>query len=357
MKKFYEGTVVTCRVRLARNLSGYNFASTLTDRAVAKEIINKTFSLLSQFGSFDLYEISKITAEHAERLKEDYVISEALRKNTFSGAVAVLKNSPLSVMINEEDHIRSQCILKGEDLLTAYSKLAPLDRWLNNNLKFSKSQNYGFLTACPTNLGTGLRASAMMFLPTLSRNDMMNELYHKAKERGLTVRGVFGEGSGSQSCLYQVSNEVTLGKSEVDIIRTVQGYVEEIANIEQINSLTYYNRNKLKVEDEIVRAVAVLNSCKLLSYEEFTHLMTKLKWGVMLKLIKVKDVLALDDLIIKCRPYSLRWAYSDFQSVDNRAIRELFNKKYTAGVEKEDCLMQAFRAEYVKNSLSKIIIN
>ena len=133
MKNFYEGTVVTCRVRLARNLSGYNFASTLKDRAQAKEIVNKTFSLLCEYGQFDLYEMSKISPESAERLKEDYIISEALKKNTFSGAVAVLKNAPVSVMINEEDHIRSQCVLKGEDLITAYAKLAPLDRWLNNN--------------------------------------------------------------------------------------------------------------------------------------------------------------------------------------------------------------------------------
>ena len=356
MKNFYEGTVVTCRVRLARNLSGYNFASTLKDRAQAKEIVNKTFSLLCEYGQFDLYEMSKISPESAERLKEDYIISEALKKNTFSGAVAVLKNAPISVMINEEDHIRSQCVLKGEDLITAYAKLAPLDRWLNNNLKFSKSNLYGYLTACPTNLGTGLRASAMMFLPTLSRNDMMNDLYRKAKERGLTIRGVFGEGSGSQSCLYQVSNEVTLGKSEIDIIKSVQGYVEEIARIEQINSLTYFNQRKLQVEDEVARAVAILTTCKMLSYEEFSHLMAKLKWGVMLNLIKAKDVLALDDLLLKCRPANLKWAFNNGENADNRAIRQ-FLTRYDGGYgDNENCLMQAFRAEYVKNSLNKIIV-
>lgn len=355
MKNFYEGIVVTCRVRLARNLSGYNFASTLTDRASAREIINKTFSLVSQFGQFDLYEISKISQEHAQRLKEDYVISEALRKNTFSGAVAVARNLPISVMINEEDHIRSQCILKGEDLLTAYAKLAPLDRWLNNNLKFSKNSVYGFLTACPTNLGTGLRASAMMFLPTLHRNNMMNDLYQKAKQNGLTVRGVFGEGSQGQSALYQISNEVTMGKSEVEIIRTVQSYVEEIAKIEQLNSLTYFNQHRLEVEDEIHRAISLLTNCRLLSYEEFSYLLPLLKWGVMLKIINVSDMLALDDLLIKCRPANLRFAYYDAESADNRAIRAHLDKYKSSFSGKEEQALQAFRAEYVKNSLRKII--
>ncbi len=359
MKNIYNGTVVTCRVRLARNLSGYNFASTLTDRAKAKEIINRTYSLISRFGQFDLYEMSKISPQVAERLKERYIISEALKKNTFSGAVAVEKSERLSVMINEEDHVREQCVLRGEDLVTAYNKLFPLDRWLNNNLRFCKNPSYGYITACPTNLGTGLRASAMMFLPTLARNDMINNLYSKATQRGLTVRGVFGEGSNGESCLYQVSNEVTLGKKEEDIIKEVQHYVEEVADIEQVNALSYYNQNKLKVEDDCYRSLAILTGCKLLSYKEFATLIANVKWGACLNLIKISDFMAIDDLIISVRPATLRSAIQDYKSGDNRVIDGFMsenNAKINGDENARKLLVEGFRAEYVKNSLKKIIL-
>ncbi len=347
MTNSYNGTAVTCRVRLARNLSGYNFASTLTDRGMAKEIVNRTYKLVSDFGKFNLYEMSKISAEEAEQLKERYVISEALKKNTFSGAVAVDMAERMSVMINEEDHIREQCILNGEDLMTAYSKLYPLDRWLNNNLKFCKSQVYGYITACPTNLGTGLRASVMMFLPTLTGTDLINDLYRKAKGKGLTVRGVFGEGSKGESSLYQVSNEVTLGRTETSIIKDVQSYVKEIADIEQVNALSYYNRNKYKVEDTCFRAKAILEGCRILSYQEFTYLLSDLKLGVMLGIIKVKEIGALDDLLVKCRPATLTSLMLSGESAVNRAIDGFLDNNQRLDV---------FRAQYVKNSLKNVLV-
>ncbi len=357
MSNKYNGTVVTCRVRLARNLSGYNFASTLKDRTKAREIINRTYKLLSQFADFKLYEISKISPEFAEQLKEKYLISEALKKNLFSGAVAFNDPSKLSVMINEEDHIRSQCILTGENLSVAYSRLQPLDRWLNNNLRFCRNEKYGYITACPTNLGTGLRASVMMFLPTLTGTDMIDELYRRANKRGLTIRGVFGEGSAGESSLYQVSNEVTLGKSEISIIKEVQSYVEEVADIEQVNALTYYNKNKLKVEDEIFRAKAILQNCKLLSYSEFASLLSTLKFGAILNVIKISEFSALEDLLINSRPAILKASLVDIQSADNRFIGGLFSEFMLTGeTEKDKLSLQAYRAEYVKNCLKKIIL-
>ncbi len=347
MINYYNGTAVTCRVRLARNLSGYNFASTLTDRGMAREIVNRTYKFVSDFGKFNLYEMNKISADEAEQLKERYVISEALKNNLFSGAVAVETSERLSVMINEEDHIREQCILSGEDLMTAYAKLYPLDRWLNNNLKFCKNQAYGYITACPTNLGTGLRASVMMFLPTLTGTDLINELYRKAKSKGLTVRGVFGEGSKGESCLYQVSNEVTLGKTETAIIKEVQSYVKEIADIEQVNALTYYNKNKYKVEDTCFRAKAILEGCSVLPYQEFTYLLSDLKLGVMLNIIKVKEVNALDDLLVKCRPATLNAMMINCESVVNRVIEGFLDNNQRLDV---------FRAQYVKNSLRNVLV-
>lgn len=341
MSNITRGSVVTYRVRLARNLIGYNFAPTQKNRAKAKEIINRTYSAITRFGEFDLYEMDKVSHLCAEQLKERYVISEALRINPF-GAVAVDKKQSLSVMINEEDHVREQCLLKGDqDLLTAYKKIVPLDRWLNNSLRFCKSEKLGYLTACPTNLGTGLRASAMMFLPALTKKNMINVLYEKAKDRGLTIRGVFGEGSSGESCLYQVSNEVTLGRDEIEIIKEVQAYVQEVSRIEQINLLTYYNENRLLVQDLAWRSYGILTNCKLLSYKELCALLSDLKTGVMLNIINVKEIEALDDLLVTSRNAILK-------SSTNSSFNNLSETAVNSAIE-------ALRAEYVKNCLKKVI--
>lgn len=330
------GTVVTSRVRLARNLQNYNFTSMLKDPGEVSAIISRTVGVLKRFGEFTVYKMGEIGPLKAEQLKERYVISKALEENVFSGAVAVNRDESLSIMINEEDHIRSQCLKKGADLMGAYKKLAPLDRWMDSNLKFCKKEGVGYLTACPTNLGTGLRASAMMFLPALTGRNMIPSLYERARQLGLTVRGVFGEGSGTESCLYQVSNEVTLGRSETYIIGAVEKYVKEIADAEELSKIEYYNGNRLKVEDEVFRALGILTNCRKLSYEEFSALLASLKSGVMLGLVTVNDITALDDLLVTARPASL--------CISFKKEGEILSEEH----------IYELRAKYVRECLKKI---
>lgn len=337
MKEIIPGTVVTSRVRLARNLSGYNFKSTMQNKAVGREIINRTVQHLNRYGIFDLYVMGEISLAEREELKERYVISEALKNNTETGAVVTNKDGNLSVMINEEDHIREQMLVKGNNLRYAYNQISALDNWLSRNLGFAKSPSLGYLTACPTNLGTGLRASAMMFLPALTKRNLIGTLYEKAKTRGLTVRGVFGEGSSGDSCLYQVSNEVTLGMNENDIIKRVEDYVLEVANIESTNAFSEYNKNKNMVEDSAYRALGILTNCRLLSYTEFSALIANLKSGAMLGFIGISEITALDDLLVTARPYTLR------------------NALLKSGNQINENNLNAFRAEYVRECLAKII--
>ena len=337
MRDIISGTVVTSRVRLARNLTGYNFKSTMNDKVQGREIINRTVRQLNRYGLFDLFVMGDISREAREELKECYVISEALKNNCETGAVATTKDRNLSVMINEEDHIREQMLVKGDDLRFAYNKLVSLDNWLSRNLVFAKSPTLGYLTACPTNLGTGLRASSMMFLPTLTKKNLIGTLYEKAKVRGLTIRGVFGEGSSSDSCLYQISNEVTLGMTEADIIKRMEDYVLEVANIESTNAWSEYNKNKLQVEDSAYRALGILTNCRMLSYVEFSALIANLKAGVMLDFIKISEVTALDDLLVTARPFTL------------------INALVKSGKPANENNLNAFRAEYVRECLAKII--
>lgn len=335
-----EGTVVTSRIRLARNLAGYPFKSRLTSKSAAREIIAKTYFFADKYKKFELTEIDKISPLEAERLKERYVISEALKNNKFSGAVITSDGDAFSIMINEEDHVRGQRLEKGFNLKKAYDALYPLDRWLDKNLRFAKSEKLGYLTACPTNLGTGLRASCMMFLPGLTKRTMIGALLKKAQAQGLTVRGVFGEGSEGESCLYQVSNEVTLGVSPEKIVARVEAFVEEIAELEKTNLSICYDENHIFVQDSACRSVGILTCCRLLSYGECSRFLTDLKIGAILGIVKVSDVTAIDDLLVTARPACIKTEILSRGGAKN--ISE--NKE------------NEYRAEFVKNALNKILL-
>lgn len=355
-----EGTVVTSRIRLARNLSGYVFGPRL-QKAKAREITAKAYYAAGKYGGFKLIEISKISKLEAERLKERYVISEALKNNVGSGAALVSVGESFSIMINEEDHVREQRLEKGFALKKAYEALAPLDRWLDKNLKFCKDEKWGYLTACPTNLGTGMRASAMMFLPGLTKRNMIGALLTKAQTAGLTVRGVFGEGSDGESCLYQVSNEVTLGVTPERIVSNVEGFVEEIADLERTNLEIFYEENKIATQDACMRAAGILQNCKILPYDEFSRLVGELKTGAMLGIIKLKNVCALDDMLVSSRPASIKSelisrgcggnAGGGYPVADTDAAcaLESFSKNENEGVD-------VFRAGFVRTCLNELLV-
>ena len=338
-----DGIVVTSRIRLARNLSGYPFKSRLTSKQAAREIIAKTYFFADKYKKFRLVEIDKITPLEAERLKERYVISEALKNNAFSGAVITSESDAFSIMINEEDHVREQRLEKGFNLKKAYDALYPLDRWLDKNLRFAKNEKLGYLTACPTNLGTGLRASCMMFLPGLTRRTLIGALLKKAQSKGLTVRGVFGEGSEGESCLYQVSNEVTLGITPQKMVARVEDFVREIAELESTNLNIYYEENALAVQDSAFRAKGILTNCRLLSYGECSRLLGDLKIGVILGVLKVSDVTAIDDLLVTARPACIK-------------TQILAENGGANGADLSETGENLYRAQFVKTALNKILI-
>ncbi len=337
MSDFLTGTVVSSRVRLARNLKGYRFPSAIKDGAEAQDIINKTFRSLSRYAKFEYLKVADAEPFALEALKERYVISEALIKSR-TGAVAYSSGGDLSVMINEEDHIREQYFVRGGDLAGAYSKLANLDNWLDKTLNFCKNEKLGYITACPTNLGTGLRASVMTFLPAHVRLGKMDELACRAAELDLTVRGSFGEGSGEDGYLYQISNEITLGKSEGALISSVKSFVQEVAEKELELQRIYLRANEMQTEDDIFRALGTLLYCRKISYDELSRAIAEVKLGVLLGFIKVTRVEALDDLLVCARPYYLL---------------QLSSVNALADADRRD----EIRAKFVRERLKKMVID
>ena len=292
-----ENVAVSSRVRLARNIEGYPFPNRL-DEAKASEIVMLVSEALAQIESFKRYDMRSFPEDLAERLMERNFISQALIRNRRISAAFISDDdeSPLhsliSVMVNEEDHIRAQCIVPGFDLKKPYERLVAVDDTMAETIPIAFDAELGYLTACPTNLGTGLRASVLLFLPALTRRGRMPHVQAVLRTKGLTVRGALGEGSGSEGELYQISNEVTLGLSESFIINAVESMVQNIVEM------------GIHLYDSILRSYGILCNCLRIDEQEFHLRMADIKLGVALGILE-GSMAELDDLIVGLRPATI----------------------------------------------------
>lgn len=312
-----ESTVVSTRVRLARNLADYPFPNRLQSEAQAKEIVRAVQGAASRLRSFNLYYMNDISEEVAQAICDDHLISADLVASSYGAALideeeAEEPHGKFSIMINEEDHLREQYILRGLNLPLAYTKISAIDDELSKSLPFAFDEELGYLTACPTNLGTGLRASVMLFLPGLTRMNKMDRLIREISRLGHTVRGVYGEGSAAEGCMYQVSNEVTLGVSEEYILSEVQRAALEIVNLESQARKALRAGDTVGLKDECCRAVGILANCERISYAEFLQLASDVKLGAALGFLDISEFTWLDDFIASMRPANLN-LYTDIE--------------------------------------------
>ena len=327
----FEGNIIMTRIRLARNLRGYPFK--IKDELLGKEVVKKVNRALVRSDTFNLYFMSNLSDVKLEAMKERHLISQNLIENQTCGAALINQDESVSIMVNEEDHVREQCFMTGLRLTEAYEKLDKIDDDLSKNLDVAFDQKFGYLTACPTNLGTGMRASVMMFLPALSTSGKISALVKEAQKLGLTVRGLYGEGSQAEGYIYQISNEVTLGVSEQEILKAVEQTVLEICTAEREQMERTYVKNDLKTIDMARKSYGVLTNALMLEYGEFLSHVSNVKLGAMLGMIDIKNISAIDDLIIKVRPANVCEQYGKKLSATNRDL---------------------FRAEIVANKLQKI---
>ncbi len=312
-----ESTVVSTRIRFARNLQGYPFPNRLQDVAQAKEIVRAVYAAASRLRSFHLYLMDEISEDVAQAICDDHLISTELASNRAFGAALIDEEDDedgtrgkFSIMLNEEDHLREQYILRGLSLSLAYQKISAVDDELSKILPFAFDDSLGYLTACPTNLGTGMRASVMLFLPGLTRMNKMDRLIREISRLGHTVRGVYGEGSEAEGYMYQISNEVTLGVSENYILSEVQRAALEIVNLESQARKALRAADTVGIKDECCRAYGVLQNCEKISYAEFLQLISDVKLGVALDFLEIDTFSWLDDFIASMRPANIN-LYTD----------------------------------------------
>jgi len=295
--------VVSSRIRLARNLKKYPFPARLSPDT-AREMKLELHDLLKDYPqeSFDFLDRKNLTSVQAGAMMEEHLISPEFARDGEKSALLLGRGKTLSVMINEEDHLRIQAMGSGSCLEELYGRINALDDFIDGKVEYAFSEKYGYLTSCPTNLGTGIRASVMLHLPALTRRGLMERVIHSVSQVGITVRGLYGEGTQAGACLYQVSNSYSLGISEAETVALLSRIVAQICDSEKKARENQFP--DLRAQDELFRAYGILKECRMLTSAEFRNLYSKVRLAAEEGLLEL-DIPALDRLFIECQPYNL----------------------------------------------------
>ena len=318
-----DDIAVSTRIRLARNLSGLPFPARMTPEQ-RKELNLKVKNAVLQSNtpfakSLKYIDMADVPQTEIAAMVERHIISPEFAEENADRAIIISADESISIMIGEEDHVRIQVILGGLQLEKAYDTAEQLDSLLYNELHFAFDRSLGFLTECPTNLGTGLRASVMLHLPVTESNGEISSIAETVGKIGFTVRGMYGEGSKASASMYQVSNQITLGISEKNAIDNLKIITAQLIDKERKarNSL-----NKIKLEDMCFRALGTLQNCRILSSDEMMNLLSRIKLGISMGIIKT-DVLPIK-LFIEGQPNMLMKKYGQLEPEERDIYRAAF---------------------------------
>ncbi len=319
-KECTENIVVSTRIRLARNLEGLPFPSRMTaeqKEELKSRVKSAVYDSNTPYAkSLKFIDMADIPENEIYAMVERHTISPEFAKNSNGGAIILSDDESISIMIGEEDHVRIQVIMGGFCLEEAYNIAERLDNMLYSSLHFAFDSNLGFLTECPTNLGTGLRASIMMHLPVTESIGEVPTLSETVNKIGFTVRGMYGEGSKSAASLYQVSNQVTLGLSENNAIENLKIIATQIIEKEQT---ARNNLNKIKIEDTVYRALGTLKNCRVLSTKEMMTLISRIKLGINMGILDINAVPM--QLFIENQPYGLMKRHGTLSPEERDIVR------------------------------------
>lgn len=298
--------IVSSRIRLARNIKEFPFKLKMTKEDKEK-LIEKVKFISPSIGYglkfFHLKDIDDITKM---ALVEKHIISPEIALNKEQEeAILINKEENICIMLNEEDHIRLQVFTSGLDLQNTLNLAIELDEKLDELLGFSYKKEYGYLTACPTNVGTGLRASVMVHLPALRITGNLSKVLHIVNNFGMTIRGSYGEESRAKSDIYQISNNQTLGMTETEIVANLENITKKVVEQERL-ARKYLTKNSDELEDKVYRSYGVLTNARKLSSEECDSLLSDVKLGTDLGIISELNDKKVKELILDTKPASLQ---------------------------------------------------
>lgn len=334
----HDDVVVSSRVRLARNIEGYAFPSRMkkTDR---KRLLGSFQSSIGQSKYFQtnaFFQASDLKPVELQLLLERHLISREFSSDKGDRAVLFSADESQSLMFIEEDHLRLQVFEAGLNLRSAWKKANAVDDQLQKNFQFSFDPQIGFLTACPTNVGTGLRASCMLHLPCLVMTKQIQKVLQALTKLNLAVRGMFGEGSQALGNFFQFSNQMTLGQPEEEVIDNLLSVIEQVVSHEHDATAQLQRAKPYEIEDQVWRAVGLLKSARVMSSTEAISLLSMVRLGVNLNYFgKILSHTRLNQLFLVIQPGHLQ---------------------KTRGCDLSSSERDSFRAEMIRQQLSKLSV-
>ncbi len=329
--------VISSRIRLARNLGDFPFIRRCTteDRMAIERTVAARMNKIQEWNHVRYVSVGELSEVDRQFLVERQLISRELSESEGPRAVAIDPNEQFSVMVNEEDHLRLQVMHSGLDLSKAWEQINHLDDLLEGAISYAVHPKYGYLTACPTNVGTGLRVSVMMHLPALVITRQIDKVFRSLQKISVTVRGLYGEGSQFTGDFYQVSNQITLGKSEQELVEQVGEVVPVLIDYERRARQFLVDQSEQDLHDDVSRALGILCTAKKISSEETMHYLSKVRMGVNLGLINTVPVKKINELFIHTQPAHLQKLHGRLLGSSDRNVqRASYLQQHLSG---EDC--------------------
>lgn len=315
--------VVSSRVRYARNISNYKFVNLLNEKEFNDiiELIEKSINK-NKYKLLNMKNIDEVTQNS---LKEEYLISKEFVGND-NGAIITNEDNSLVCMVNEEDHLRMQAFCSGLNIDECYKKLKEFNDELERKINFSKSEKYGYLTACPTNAGSGMRVSLMLHLPALKESGMLSQVLEQVNNIGFSVRGIYGENSDSIGNMYQISNRKTLGLTDKEIIDNLKIVVTSI--IEAERKARNILKENISFKDSVYRALGILKNARLITVNEAMGLLSNVRLGISTNIISEVTLDKIQSLMIEIQKNTLKLLIKeDFDSKEENIFRADYIRK------------------------------
>lgn len=343
MNKWYidkgpdSDVVLSSRVRLARNFRSFPFPhkSALEHQ---KMIIEETQKAIfsgndSMADIFRYVDFSNLDAVEKAVLVEKHIVSKELVESSRYSGLILSRDEQISIMINEEDHLRIQCLAPGMQLTKAWEVCDNLDNLLSETIDFAWDENLGYLTSCPTNIGTAIRVSVMMHLPALTMTGYIKPVLEALGKLGMAVRGLYGENTEASGNVYQFSNQVTLGKSEEDIILSLHSIARQIIEQERALRQELLKQNRYKLEDRIFRSFGILKNARIMDTGETLKRLSDLRLGVDMGIIQDIDITDINQMMLLVQPGGLQKTKGRILGSEERdtcraeLVREMMNKQ------------------------------
>ncbi len=315
--------VLSSRIRLARNIEKVPFPHWADKKENEKVLamVEDAFTKNDLLKNLTVFRLSELDSVDKQFLVERHLMSlEHAQKSNFK-AVMVDEEEVVAIMVNEEDHIRMQVMQSGFNLFEAWNTINALDDALAQLLPFACLPDWGYLTACPTNTGTGMRGSVMLHLPALVMTRQIDRVLAAISKLSFTARGLYGEGTQATGNLFQISNQVSLGHSEIDIIENINGIIKQIIEQEHQARETIFSKNKPVLEDRVNRSLGLLKSARIISSQETIELLSMVRLGTDLGIVKDIDQRRINELFIITQPAHLQKLENKKLSSEERDVK------------------------------------